>query len=108
MNLLQETINSLKINNKLPTNVLWIGNNNVWFTWLEFSKIADVEYDNGYGSPEVAIDLMVVGDGWWLEREEYDGSEWWSYKKLPQKPIQHKVPETLVGGMWRTLEDLNK
>ena len=30
---------------------------------------------------EVAEDLVVVGDNWWIERHEYDGNEWWEYKE---------------------------
>jgi len=31
-------------------------------------------------------DLYVVGEDWWLERGEYDGSEWWEFKRLPECP----------------------
>lgn len=27
---------------------------------------------------------VVVGKDFWLERGEYDGSEWWSFKTTPQ------------------------
>lgn len=28
----------------------------------------------------------MAGDDWWLERAEYDGSEWWKFKTLPVEP----------------------
>ena len=28
-------------------------------------------YNNGYGSAEIREDLVIVGNGWWLERDEY-------------------------------------
>ena len=43
----------------------------------------NVEYDNGFGTNEIDLDLMIVGDDWWLERHEYDGSECWKFKRLP-------------------------
>lgn len=48
--------------------------------------IDTVEYYGGYGRTEVALDLMVVGNNWWLERAEYDGMEWWEFKQMPKKP----------------------
>ena len=44
----------------------------------------DFEYDNGYGSQELFGEI-IFKDGSWLERGEYDGSEWWSYKKASSK-----------------------
>lgn len=40
-------------------------------------------YDSGYGSAKVAESLEIVGKDWWLERSEYDGSEWWSFRTKP-------------------------
>jgi hypothetical protein len=43
-------------------------------------------YDNGYGGAKVPTNTVVVfKDGTWLERAEYDGSEWWEYKQIPKK-----------------------
>lgn len=86
MNLLQETIEILKENNKTSDNVLWVGSSNGKFVieWCQFKYFAaSVNYHNGYGGAEIATDLVVVGDGWWLERDEYDGSEWWDFKRIP-------------------------
>lgn len=40
-------------------------------------------YDAGYGSAEIREDLLIVGTDWWLERDEYDGSEWWTFCMMP-------------------------
>jgi hypothetical protein len=45
-----------------------------------------VNYDDGFGGNEIPLSLVVVGDDWWLERGEYDGSEWWEFKRLPPAP----------------------
>ena len=71
-------------------------------TWEEFSKISDVEYDNGYGSSHVPSDLIVEFlDGTYLYRTEYDGAEDWAYT-TPLPPIQPNAkPMTkVVGRYW--------
>lgn len=83
INLLQETLNILERKGKTPKDVLWVGNEYKKTTWENFAEIADFSYDNGYGINEIADELVIVGDNWWLERGEYDGSEWWSFKQLP-------------------------
>ena len=40
-------------------------------------------YDNGFGAREVPNVLIVFKDNSWMERNEYDGSEWWEYMKCP-------------------------
>lgn len=85
-NLLNETIDILVWNNHHPRDVRFVSTSNASCTWEEFVKLADREYDNGYGGTEVAEDLVVVGKNWWLERHEYDGSEWWEHKTMPKQP----------------------
>ena len=85
-NLLHETIGALKENGKTEKDIKWIGSNEVEIPQEMFFKMADTVYDAGYGGHEVASDLMIVGDDWWLERAEYDGSEWWEFKTMPNKP----------------------
>ena len=91
-NLLKETKKKLSIHNKTPKDVLWIGtkDGSEAMNWGEFVKIADFEYDNGYGEAWIYLNLVVVGKGWWLERFEYDGSEWWEYKEPPKLLKNHK------------------
>ena len=68
----------------------WIDNANLYEIklddFIQFAKSYD--YDEGFGSAEVNKTLRIVFyDGSFLERAEYDGSEWWEYKKL-EKPIE--------------------
>lgn len=44
--------------------------------------LASINYDDGYGSQEL-FGTIVLKDSTWLERGEYDGSEWWERRKLP-------------------------
>ena len=43
-----------------------------------------INSDSGYGSAEIREDLVIVGKDWWLERDEYDGSEWWAFHTMPE------------------------
>lgn len=86
VNLKNSTLNILKHYGKLPSDIKWVGCKSFKIPIEEFWKLSDRDYDASYGVQEVAWDLIVVGDNWWLERHEYDGSEWWEYKELPQEP----------------------
>lgn len=109
-NLLKETLNVLERNGKTPADVEWVGSADgmLAISWKEFAEIAkDVEYDNGYGGAEVASDLVVVGKDWWLERGEYDGSEWWEFKKIPVRKFETDKFSKVVGGYNYNLADKN-
>lgn len=85
-NLLQETMEELDHAQKdFYHDVLWIGTRDGKRTISKDSFLiaANFTYDAGYGGQEVLSDLVLVGDDWWLERGEYDGSEWWDFKTLP-------------------------
>lgn len=101
-NLLEETIECLLDNNRTETDVLWVGRNYYDYetkervcyknTWKDFCSKADFEYDAGFGGNEIPMDLIVVGKDFWLERHEYDGSEWWEFKTMPIKPSCNIIP----------------
>ena len=42
----------------------------------------DFSYDSGYGGQEL-FGIVHFHDGTWLDRGEYDGSEWWEYITPP-------------------------
>jgi hypothetical protein len=51
----------------------------------KFFEELDFNYDSGYGGQEL-FGTVWMEDGTWIERGEYDGSEWWNYKSLPTIP----------------------
>ena len=51
-------------------------------TFDEVLPKLDFEYDDGYGGQFINGTIWYT-DGTWSERGEYDGSEWWEYKKCP-------------------------
>lgn len=97
INLYTETTESLEEQKLTWDDVLWIGMRYEYFNEesdrVEIPKEIFIEqakntnYNNGYGRAEINLSLIIVGDNWWLERNEYDGSEWWVYKKMPIKPV---------------------
>lgn len=87
INLLDETIEELAEHGKTLEDVLWVGGKRFTIPMETFVAAADTEYDPSYGAPEVAQDLMIVlKDGSWLQRRDYDGSEWWEFNDTPCMP----------------------
>ena len=104
-NLKTETIEFLGMFGKTPDDIVWVGCPQYKIPTERFWELADVEYDDSYGAAEVAVDLIVVGADFWLERHEYDGSEWWEYKTLPKEPKEMRDVETVVRDFYWCLTD---
>jgi hypothetical protein len=113
INLLEETIANINGSDHSVEDVDWIGSRDGEYamSWAEFEKIADFEYNDGYGAAEIAVDLVVVfKDGSYMVRQEYDGSESWEFMEILTKKEKTK-PITNLGGeeqMWPKLAELNK
>jgi hypothetical protein len=85
-NILTETREILAASGHKETDVAFVDLHGGSVEWAAFVAVADTEYDCGFGQPYVSQDLMIVFiDGSWLERHEYDGSEWWEYKATPTR-----------------------
>lgn len=106
-NLLVETLEIIADHDKTADDVrwcLWEATPSIWriptastfFTWDDFAELANVTYDSGYGGHKVPLGLKIVGDDWWLERHEYDGSEWWEFKTLPVRPATYSKPDSII------------
>ena len=89
MNLLEETVEFLKkMGHSERTSiykVIFVTDGQKSCSWKKFKEQADLEYDESFGSNEINLNLKVVGKDWWLERHEYDGSEWWEFKTMPKR-----------------------
>ena len=84
INLLTETVSSINYNKKTIEDVTAVVLNDKAISWDNFTTIANKTYDNGYGGNEVNLGLKIIfSDKSWLERGEYDGSEWWEYRESP-------------------------
>ena len=87
-NLLKETIDILREYNKSLDDVKWFGWSDGYIPLERIKKILNVKYYSGFGVVEISPTLIICGEDWWLERNEYDGAEWWEYKEQPTKPKQ--------------------
>lgn len=117
-NFLDETRTAIHESNRKTSDVLFIGSADGKYrvSWDQFKKIADFEYDDGFGSQKIAKDLIVCfKDGNFLERWEYDGSEGWTVleKKNFSELDDYEEFTTVIGEdddarwWWRTLYELN-
>jgi hypothetical protein len=50
-----------------------------------FMDSLDFIYNNGFGGQELDGTIWLK-DGRWIDRAEYDGSEWWVLREAPQIP----------------------
>lgn len=108
-NLLQETIEKLGEHGKTLDDIRYVGASDVRMSLANFIAISDVEYYSGFGAPDVATDLLLVGEDFWLERAEYDGSEWWEYRRMPDlSDLPIVAVDSVLGGTWSTLKDIMK
>lgn len=117
-NLKKEVLCMLEQNGKTVDDIVWIGCENFRIDIKTFWNLADAEYDDGYGAPEVATDLLIVGKDFWLERADYDGNEWFEFKALPEMPGRIEPITALMVEQynrqygnnetgWKTLSELN-
>jgi hypothetical protein len=96
MNLLKETKGVLAEHKKTVSDILWVGCASFQIPIDDFLRLADTEYNAGFGAQEVAYDLVIVVNGGWLERGEYDGSEHWDYKEMLDMPQTVIIPTALT------------
>lgn len=90
MNLWKETVKNLEENGKSFDDVVIICGNDFQITKENFEIVAkQTDYDNGYGGQEVAQDLKIIGNGFVMVRNEYDGSEWWEF--IPNEGIPKNI-----------------
>lgn len=82
MNLKEETLKVLHHNGKRRSDVKYVCGDDFRISREQFWKLADTEYDP-YGAPEIATDLTLIGEDFWMERGEYDGAELLDFHTMP-------------------------
>lgn len=100
-NLWEETIEVLKDYSLTWDDVdaVILEGDNILIPKENFEKVARrTNYDKSYGAVEIRSDLKIIGWNWWLERGEYDGSEWWELKTKPYIPNDIKEVTSLIEG----------
>jgi hypothetical protein len=64
---------------------------------LLFHLFIDQDYDQGYGDQQLT-GYVWLSDGSWLQRQSYDGSEYWIHNKKPTIPTkQSQQPNNNTG-----------
>lgn len=53
--------------------------------YQEFMSGLNFDYHDGYGG-QIIFGHVWFNDGTWLDRGEYDGSEWWEHRVMPVIP----------------------
>lgn len=106
-NLLKETIAILAEHGHTLSDIEWVGGNDFEISIDLFKKLANHDYDAGFGAQKVAADLMLVGKDFWLERHEYDGAESWDFKVLPTRPAKTQHITHIMDGYWDSLYHMN-
>lgn len=102
-NLWKETISVLKDHYLTWEDVdhIILDGDNVTISKENFEELArKTDYDNGWGAAEIRTDLIIVGWNWWLERNEYDGSEWWEFCTMPVIPNETTTVTSLTTNDW--------
>lgn len=61
--------------------------------FLDLGKDNPWEYDDGYGLQTFGGFITFSNCGDWLERKEYDGSEWWAVVRKPSLAKRRKERE---------------
>ena len=110
-NLKDETLKILAKHGHTADDVVWVGTLEFAIDKELFWRLADRLYDDGFGGQEVARDLLVVGESWWLERHSYGGAEWWEYKIMPAMPDAMKPVERVIRDAdhwWLSLYGMNQ
>lgn len=59
----------------------------------EFLRKIDREYESGYGTQELFGEIWLT-NGEWIQRHEYDGSEYWDHMSRPDIPERCRGPST--------------
>jgi len=95
INFLEETKNKLAENGKNIFDVLWYGTKDFVIS-NDIQQLFSFDYDDGFGGTEIPVELIIVGEDWWMERHEYDGGEWWEFKQMPVKPKSKKPASSLI------------
>lgn len=99
MNLYEETLDSIRSRGYTEDDVKYVYDGKNYYHYEMFESLSKYhEYDNGFGKVEINESLKIVfNDGSWLERAEYDGSEWWSYRKPVENDVVFTdIPESMM------------
>ena len=90
-NLLQETIKMLSKHGKSEEDIKLVGltETHEYMSWNQFRSVAarinykDSASDNLCAYAVIRLDLVILGENWWMERMVNDGTERWHFCERP-------------------------
>lgn len=87
MTLLETTLRDLQRYGKSPKDIRYIQTSKFNFSWENFKNVADFELGVEYNAPLVTMDLVIVGDDWYMERvcEPAWFVDYWTLRQIPKK-----------------------
>lgn len=87
-NAYDELMGMLAVHCYTVDNIAWVADAHYRLPLPEFlDKLKETNYYSGYGSAEFDQSIVIMlNDGTWFERGEYDGSEWWQHRSAPTCP----------------------
>ncbi len=62
-------------------------------------KAMNTLYNAESGASGIRDDLILVGDGWWLERYQDHGAEWWTFNAMPTLTNNNAGSPDLTNGL---------
>ena len=95
-NLIEETLSFLRRCGKYENDIYYVKVKDLrsvdvvhYVDWNSFKEaVKDFTYDKGYGLQYIWKNLKIVlRNGEYLCRQEYDGSEWWEYMSNPPMDV---------------------
>ena len=107
-NLYIETMEKLRVYGKSYKDIVAIQGYDFSIDVNDFFALAkNINYDEGYGAAHIAADLTIVGEDWWMERDEYDGAENWKFRQKPKLRTNARKVSSLGGDedQWPLLKD---
>ena len=78
-NLLKDVEWVLRLHHKTLDDVRLFAGAEFQITKENFLKCAAVDYE----FQEIAFDLKLIGDNWWMDRRSDDGGDYWDYHEFP-------------------------
>nr|DAT90463.1 MAG TPA: hypothetical protein [Caudoviricetes sp.] len=109
-NLLDEILNTLDSENLDTEEILWVGSEEFCVLWENFRDVAERTYFSEV--EQLPQDLVIVGDGWWLEVDLEDYGGFFTVFNYPRKPKLTRTITSLstTSSKWKeifpTLSDL--
>jgi hypothetical protein len=87
---LRVVLDVLSEHGKTPEDVEWVGTSDgkMAMNWHEFEEWVKARmmrwYSSGSASSDVPKNFVIVGDIWWIRREESGGFEDWEFLQKPE------------------------